>query len=167
MGRKVLRFHGHEIDLQPNPIGRLNKECVQGKDLKDEKIVFMATVFVKTRFFHRIKVLNNEAKLKEKIRSVKQQSQFMFWFDNKYLFYNKPFPFIYCNQGMLFLFVSVYIIACADDIKGRSCSCIYIVHVYVLQIYTQIRVHPHQNRSYSMQEWKPRKTISISEYGSL
>ena len=107
MGGKVLRFHGHEIDLQPNPIGRLNKECVQGKDLKDEKIVFMA-VFVKTRFFHRIKVLNNEAKLKEKIRSVKQQSQFMFWFDNKYLFYNKPFPFIYCNQGMLFLLYIYY-----------------------------------------------------------
>ena len=37
MGRKVLRFHGHEINLQPNPIGRLNKECVQGKDLKEEK----------------------------------------------------------------------------------------------------------------------------------
>ena len=91
----------------------------------------------------------------------------MFWFNNKYLFYNKPFPFIYCNQGMLFLFVSVHIVACADDIKGRSCSCIYIVHVYVLQIYTQIRVHPHQNRSYSVQEWKPRKMISISEYGSL
>ena len=47
MGRKVLRFHGHEIDLKPNPIGRLIEEYVQGKDLKDEKIVFMATVFVK------------------------------------------------------------------------------------------------------------------------
>ena len=78
MGRKVLRFHGHKIDLKPNPIGRFIEEYVQGKDLKDEKIVFMATVIVKTRFFHRIKVLNKEAKLKEKIRLVKQQSQFMY-----------------------------------------------------------------------------------------
>ena len=75
---KFVQFHGHEIDLKPNPIERLVKECVQGKDSKDEKMVFMATIFVKTRFFHRIKVLNYEAKMKEKIRSGKQHSQFMY-----------------------------------------------------------------------------------------
>ena len=75
---QFVRFHGDKIDLKPNPIERLIEECIQGQNLKDERIVFMASVFVKTRFFHRIKLLNKEAKLKEKIRSGKQQSQFMY-----------------------------------------------------------------------------------------
>ena len=75
---QFVRFHGDKIDLKPNPIERLIEECIQGQNLKDKRMVFMASVFVKTRFFHRIKLLNKEAKLKEKIRSGKQQSQFMY-----------------------------------------------------------------------------------------
>ena len=41
---KFLRFHGHGIDLKPNPIERLVKECIQGNDFTDERIVLMATV---------------------------------------------------------------------------------------------------------------------------
>ena len=42
----------------------------------------------------------------------------------KYNLVVKELLLFFTKELLLFLFVSVYIIACADDIKGRSCLCI-------------------------------------------
>ena len=63
------RFHGKSIDFRPNPIERLQKNIVEKYKLTAEHEIYAANVFIKVRFFNRIKILNEGLKASEKKKS--------------------------------------------------------------------------------------------------
>ena len=70
-----LEFHGETVNLNHDPIGTL---CTLIKDLYPEWPDEVIKLFVKVRFFHRIKVLNRRIKmLSNKCRDFKQKGQFL------------------------------------------------------------------------------------------
>ena len=75
------QFHGKTIYMGPLPIETLHNLIIQEYGLVEEVDVYAANVFVKVRFFHRIKILNESVKAneaKERLRKMKQKAQFMF-----------------------------------------------------------------------------------------
>ena len=64
----------YTIYMGPLPIETLHNLIIQEYGLVEEVDVYAANVFVKVRFFHRIKILNESVKANE----MKQKAQFMF-----------------------------------------------------------------------------------------
>ena len=75
-------FHGTDINREPNPMERLMAKCMTQLNLPlDKKTVYIVKLYLKLRFFNRIKWLNTQQRLsesKEKIRSGKQHLQHIF-----------------------------------------------------------------------------------------
>ena len=74
-------FHGKTIYMGPLPIETLVYLIVQEYGLVEQIDMYAAELFVKVRFFHRIKILNEMVKsneAKEKLRKMKQKAQFLF-----------------------------------------------------------------------------------------
>ena len=74
-----VRLHGENICRQPDPMGRTT-EAILKIDKTWPKLV--VDLFVKIRFFQRVKVLNSQLKEKHKtncVRNLKQKAQFIFW----------------------------------------------------------------------------------------
>ena len=76
------KFHGTNIDRGPNPMERLMAKCMGDLLLPlDKKTVYIVKLFLKLRFFNRIKWLNIQQRLSEsseKIRTGKQQLQHIY-----------------------------------------------------------------------------------------
>ena len=75
------KFHGEVIDFRPNPMDRLHKLICEKFKLSGEVEQYVVSLFIKIRFFHRIKILNEKLAAEEnsnRIRKSKQESQFMF-----------------------------------------------------------------------------------------
>ena len=73
-------FHGEFIDMSPNPLERLLKE-VLAKQEKNDIYEYICEIFLKVRFFNRIKHLNVKLKCNEsadKIRKKTQEMQHMY-----------------------------------------------------------------------------------------
>jgi len=73
-----VRLHGENICRQPDPMGRTT-EAILKIDKTWPKLV--VDLFVKIRFFQRIRVLNSQLKEKHKtncVRNLKQKAQFIF-----------------------------------------------------------------------------------------
>ena len=67
--------------MGPLPIETLVYLIVQEYGLVEQIDMYTAELFVKVRFFHRIKILNEMVKsneAKEKLRKMKQKAQFLF-----------------------------------------------------------------------------------------
>ena len=79
---KFVEFHGQDIDRRPNPLERLFSEAMSDLNLPlDKKTIYVVKLFLKIRFFNRIKWLNSQQKLSEsaeKIRTSKQKSQHVY-----------------------------------------------------------------------------------------
>ena len=67
--RTFYLFHGKTIDFHPNPIERLQKIIVEKYKLTAEHKIYAAHVFIKFRFFNRIKILNEGVKASEKMKN--------------------------------------------------------------------------------------------------
>ena len=73
-------FHGEFIDMSPNPLERLLKQ-VLAKQEKNPIYEYICNIFLKVRFFNRIKHLNVKMKCNEsadKIRKRNQEMQHMY-----------------------------------------------------------------------------------------
>jgi len=65
----------------PPRLRKVHNLIIQEYGLVEEVDIYAANVFVKVRFFHRIKILNESVKAneaKERLRKMKQKAQFMF-----------------------------------------------------------------------------------------
>ena len=73
--KEFCSFHGDTIDTSPQPIERLTKKVIcENPEIPPE----VAQLFIKIRFFHRIKFLNNKREGSLRIRNIKQKTQFMY-----------------------------------------------------------------------------------------
>jgi len=73
-----VRLHGENICRQPDPMGRTT-DAILKIDQTWPKLV--VDLFVKIRFFQRLRVLNSQLKEKHKtncVRNFKQKAQFIF-----------------------------------------------------------------------------------------
>ena len=73
-------FHGEFIDMCPNPIKRLLNQVLV-KQEENDIYAYICNVFLKLRFFNRIKYLNVKLKCNEsaeKICKATQQMQHMY-----------------------------------------------------------------------------------------
>ena len=77
--KMFIEFHGDEIDFEPKPMERLVMKIL-GKEGSEVSIQskYIIELFVKVRFFQRIKILNEKLKKHESIRCLKQKGQFMY-----------------------------------------------------------------------------------------
>ena len=76
---RFLSFHGKDINRDHDPIGRTVMYIMEDKSIQFPRSV--VNLFVKIRFFQRIKILNDALKFKHKtnnVRSFKQKAQFTF-----------------------------------------------------------------------------------------
>ena len=72
------RLHGEDICRQPDPMGRTTEAILKIDQTWPKPVV---DLFVKIRFFQRIRVLNSHLKEKHKtncVRNLKQKAQFIF-----------------------------------------------------------------------------------------
>jgi hypothetical protein len=69
------KFHGATIDMESNPIERLEESMKSSYPNIAEEVI---ELFVKIRFHHRIKVLNQRIKNAMHYGRTKKQRQFMF-----------------------------------------------------------------------------------------
>ena len=74
------KFHGEKICKEPNPIERLLEKVLNGVP-RSNVLTYICELYIKVRFFNRIKYLNilqktNESS--EKIRKFKQTAQHLF-----------------------------------------------------------------------------------------
>ena len=77
LGSQFSLFHGDNIDMEPEPIERL-LNVILSELPRDHETVYICTLFVKVRFFNRIKLLNVQIKTaesSEKVRAMKQTAQ--------------------------------------------------------------------------------------------
>ena len=73
-------FHGESINRDQNPVDRFAKIISSREELVFEQDIYAANLYSKIRFFHRIKLLNAEIRVKErseKARKLKQLGQFI------------------------------------------------------------------------------------------
>ena len=71
-------LHGEDIYRQPDPMGRTTEAILKIDQTWPKSVV---DLFVKIRFFQRIRVLNSHLKEKHKtncVRNLKQKAQFIF-----------------------------------------------------------------------------------------
>ena len=76
--KMFIEFHGEEIDFKPKPMERLIMRILEKEGEVNKQLKYLIEIFVKVRFFQRIKILNEKCKKKESIRSLKQKGQFMY-----------------------------------------------------------------------------------------
>jgi hypothetical protein len=73
-------FHGPDVYRGDKPIDKLVNIIVRKEDLRSEVDKYVAEMFVRVRFFQRIKLLNERVKANEKketLRKMKQAGQFI------------------------------------------------------------------------------------------
>lgn len=77
-----INFHGDDVNREPRPLERLKEAVMSAEEMANSPWYHYAvTLYIKIRFFNRIKILNNRLKTsekREKIRKLKQLSQNMF-----------------------------------------------------------------------------------------
>ena len=67
--------------MGPLPVETLHHMIIQEYGLVEEVDIYAASIFVKVRFFHRLRILNESVKAneaKERLRKMKQKGQFMY-----------------------------------------------------------------------------------------
>ena len=70
-------LHGEDVDRREDPLERTTQEIMK-ETMFPQQVVFL---YVKIRFFNRIKILNRKLKERHKsnsVRSLKQKAQFIF-----------------------------------------------------------------------------------------
>jgi len=70
-------LHGEDVDRREDPLERTTQEIMK-ETMFPQQVVFL---YVKIRFFNRIKILNRKLKERLKsnsVRSLKQKAQFIF-----------------------------------------------------------------------------------------
>ena len=73
-------FHGESINRDQNPVERFAKIISSREELVFEQDLYAANSYSRIRFFHRIKLLNAEIRVKErseKALKLKQLGQFI------------------------------------------------------------------------------------------
>lgn len=76
-----VNFHGDDINREPMPLERLKDIVKSVEGNLSPCLDFAVSLYIKIRFFNRLKMLNNRLKTsdkREKIRKLKQLSQHMF-----------------------------------------------------------------------------------------
>ena len=74
---EFCRFHGNKINKNPKPIETLVEEIMKNKQ-PSRVLHYVCELYVKVRFFNRLKYLNIQIKAKEaseRIRKLKQIAQ--------------------------------------------------------------------------------------------
>ena len=80
-GRYFDTFHGETINMEPKPLLKLHEQICRSENLESDVDKYVASLYIKIRFFNRIKIINETTKAaenKEKFRRMKQTAQFMF-----------------------------------------------------------------------------------------
>jgi len=74
--------------MEPKPLLKLHEQICRSENLESDVDKYVASLYIKIRFFNRIKTINETTKAaenKEKFRRMKQTAQFMFWFYDLFL----------------------------------------------------------------------------------
>ena len=73
MEHEFIKFHGHNLNMAPDPIGKLQEMILEKNPAIDAKI---AHLYCKVRFFSRLRKLNHELSTFKNVRYYKQMCQF-------------------------------------------------------------------------------------------